>query len=298
VEAVGGQQGIDLARDDPGCDERGASDREAFRFRQRRGVTPEALRHHARQRDLTLGDCEVEALEPPLAQGVPVEALTEGPLGFADLPRLTRAGSSEGQDLADGLRGAVQVGGLGIGQVVVRQNRVEHLARHGSDRLGREALGRDPVSLRRPRGRLAALGLAHGRLHQRVQLVPPRDGEPAVAGAERHLDDLPAVERHRAPAPGRPKLTLEERHDAGPEASVVGELTRVGSAGQVREARAAGSRHGSPAMWILTSALTSPARVPSESHSEASKNSALAQKWSGRRESNPRMQLGKLPFYH
>ncbi len=86
VEAVGGQQGIDLARDDPGCDERGASDREAFRFRQRRGVTPEALRHHARQRDLTLGDCEFEALEPPLAQGVPVEALTEGPLGLADLP--------------------------------------------------------------------------------------------------------------------------------------------------------------------------------------------------------------------
>jgi len=73
------------------------------------------------------------------------------------------------------------VAGIDIGQVVVRQNRVEHLARHGSDRRGREALGQDPVPLRRPRGRLAALGLAHGRLHERVQLVPPRDGEPAVA---------------------------------------------------------------------------------------------------------------------
>jgi hypothetical protein len=27
-------------------------------------------------------------------------------------------------------------------------------------------------------------------------------------------------------------------------------------------------------------------------------SSISAKRWSGRRESNPRMQLGKLPFYH
>ncbi len=31
---------------------------------------------------------------------------------------------------------------------------------------------------------------------------------------------------------------------------------------------------------------------------KTNKDEGLMDEWSGRRESNPRMQLGKLPFYH
>ena len=63
----------------------------------------------------------------------------------------------------------------------------------------------------------------------------------------------PAGQCGQARAPRRPRDAREEWHEVGPEGAMVGELTGVGSTGQVREARAAGPRHRSPGGWICTS---------------------------------------------
>ena len=54
-------------------------------------------------------------------QGVQIQALTEGSLSVADLVGTAPAASTGGQRLADGSGGAVQMVGLGVGSVVLRQ---------------------------------------------------------------------------------------------------------------------------------------------------------------------------------
>jgi hypothetical protein len=50
-------------------------------------------------------------------------------------------------------------------------------------------------------------------------------------------------------------------------------------------------------LWIASPRVPKP-RGSNDGASMAAGRSSLGRNWSGRRESNPRMKLGKLPFYH